>query len=206
MTLDPTPAAEDTLTTPYLPGLSIIHNNEFEAAPANTSATAQNVARIFHSLEIEKNDPYDFGAVPLAPGAPGFEEKRYWRIPVFAGTIFAALIARLMYDKSRCEDIGLARRIVGHLMLKGSGGSGPSGGPSSGHGGGRGGGGGSREGGTSQSKRKTAAGEGSPSAEKGKMKARHVAGGDEAEDMVKAVMQAVRCFAHSRCISDRTGT
>jgi hypothetical protein len=134
--------------------------------------------------------------VPLAPGVAAFEEKRYWRFPVFAGAIFAALMARLPYDLSECEDIVLARRIVAHLMLKSSGGSGPSGsgGPSGGGGGGRGGGrgdgpssgrgggGGSREGGRRQSKRKNASGEGSPSAEKGKMKARRVAGGDGAGD------------------------
>jgi len=99
-------------------------------------------------------------------------------------------MARLLNDWSECEDIILARRIVAHLTLKSSGGSGPSGGPSGGRGGGRGdgpssgrgGGGGSWEGGRRQSKRKNASGEGSPSAEKGKIKARRVAGGDGAGD------------------------
>jgi hypothetical protein len=191
VTLDPTTAARNIMTTPYLPGLSIIHNNKFEEAPANTSATAKNVARIFDSLGIKEDTPFNLGIIPLAPGVAAFEEKRYWRIPVFAGAIFAALMARLPYDSSECEDIVLARKIVAHLMLKTSGGSGPSGGPSGGRGGGkgdgprsdgsssgRGGGGGSREGGRRQSKRKKASGEGSPSAEKGKMKARRVAGWD----------------------------
>ena len=177
--------------TPYLPGLSIIRNNKFEEAPANTSATAKNVARIFDSLDIEKGSPLNLDIVPLAPGVATFEESRYWRIPVFAGTIFAALMARLLYDLSECEDIALARRIVAHLELKSSGGSGPtSGGPSGGRGGGRGdgpssgrgGGWGSREGGRRRSKRKNASGEGSPSAKKGKMKAKRVAGGDGAGD------------------------
>jgi hypothetical protein len=176
VTLDPTTAARNIMTTPYLPGLSIIHNNKFEEAPANTSATATNVARIFDSLDIEEDTPFNLGIVPLAPSAAAFEEKRYWRIPVFAGAIFAALMARLINDSSECEDIVLARRIVAHLTLKTSGGSGLSGGPS---GGSRGGGG---EGGRRQSKRKNASGEGSPSAEKGKMKAQRVAGRDGAGD------------------------
>ena len=54
VTLDPTTAAKIIMTTPYLPGLSIIHNNKFEGAPANTS-TAKNVARIFDSLGIEED-------------------------------------------------------------------------------------------------------------------------------------------------------
>ena len=193
VTLDPITAARNIMTTPYLPALSIIHNNKFEEAPANTSVTATNVARIFDSLDIEEDTPFNLGIIPLAPGVAAFEEKRYWRIPVFAGAIFAALMARLINDSSECEDIVLARRIVAHLTLKTFGGSGPSGGPSGGRGGGRGGGsgrsggsssggGGSREGGRGQSKRKNASGEGSPSVEKGKMKARRVAGRDGAGD------------------------
>ena len=112
VTLDPTTVVRHTMVTPYLPGLSIIHNNKFEEAPANTSATAKNIARIFDSLDIEEGTPFNFGRVPLAPGVAEFEEKRYWRIPVFAGAIFAALMARLLNDWSECEDIVLARRIV----------------------------------------------------------------------------------------------
>jgi hypothetical protein len=140
VTLDPTTAAGDLMSTPHLPGLSIILNNEFQEAPANTSATAENVARIFDSLGIEDDTHLNFGRVPLAPGVAGFEEKRYWRLPVFAGAIFAALMARLQNDLSDCEDILLARRIIGHLMVKNSDGSGSSGsgGPSGGRGGGRG--------------------------------------------------------------------
>ena len=162
VTLDPNTAAGNLMSTPHLPGLSVILNNEFQEAPANTSATAENVARIFDSLGIEDDTLLNFGRVPLAPGVAGFEEKRYWRLPVFAGAIFAALMARLQNDLSDCEDILLARRIIGHLMVKNSDGSGPSG-----------------SGG--QSKRKNASGEGSPSAKKGKMKAT-VAGGDGAGD------------------------
>ena len=184
VTLDPT-TARNIMTTPYLPGLSIIRHNKFEVAPANTSATAKNVARIFDSLDINEDTPFNLGIIPLGPGVAAFEEKRYWRIPVFAGAIFATLMARLINDSSECEDILLARRIVAHLTLKTSGGGGPSGG----HGGGRsdgssgrGGGGGSKEGGRRRSKRKNTSGEGNTSAEKGKMKARRVAGWDRAGD------------------------
>ena len=200
VTLDPTVAARNIVITPFQPGLSVLRNNKFRRAPANTSATAENVARIFDSLDIEEDAPLNFGMVPLVPGVAAFEEKRYWRFPVFAGTIFAALMARLPYDLSECEDIELARRIVAHITLKSSGGSGPSGsgGPSGGGGGrgngpSRGGGGGSMEGGRRQSKRKNANGEGSPSAEKGKMKARRVAVGDSRE-CSHASGEALRSF------------
>jgi hypothetical protein len=200
VTLDPTTTARNIMTTPYLPGLSIIRNNKFEEAPANTSATAKNVARIFDSLDIEEDTPLNLGIIPLAPGVAAFEEKRYWRFPVFAGAIFAALMARLLNDSSECEDIVLAKRIVAYLTLKRVGGSGPSGsgGPSGGRGdgpsSGRGGGGGSSEGGRRQSKRKNASGEGSPSAEKGKMKARRVAGAADSGECSDASGEALRSF------------
>ena len=205
VTLDPTVAARNIMITPLQPGLSVLRNIKFRRAPANTSATAENVARIFDSLDIKEDAPLNFGMVPLVPGVAAFEEKRYWRFPVLAGTIFAALMARLPYDLSECEDIELARRIVAHITLKSSGGSGPSGsgGPSGGGGGGggggrgngpsRGGSGGSREGGRRQSKRKNASSEGSPSAEKSKMKARRVAGGDSRE-CSHASGEALRSF------------
>ena len=85
VTLDPTTAAGNYIMTPYLPGLSIILNNKFEEAPANTSATAKNVARIFDSLDIEEGPPLNLDIVPLAPGVATFEESRYWRIPVSQG-------------------------------------------------------------------------------------------------------------------------
>ena len=200
VTLDPNTAAGYIMSTPHLPGLSVILNNEFQEAPANISATAKNVARIFDALAIEDSTHLNFGRVPLAPGVAGFEEKRYWRLPVYTGAIFAVLMARLQYDLSNCGDIQLARRIVGYLMVKNSGsGASGSGVPSGGRGGrggrgggrgsgrgdgpssDRGGGGGSREGVRRQSKRKNASGEGSPSAKKRKTKAT-VAGGDGAGD------------------------
>jgi uncharacterized membrane protein YgcG len=111
--------------------------------------------------------------IPISPRDPAFEEKRYWRLPVPAAAIFAALIARLQYDSSDCEDIVLANKILTVLMLKrygmddGAGGSVPSGGGglSGGRGGGgRGGGGGSSGSGRRQSKRKNAGGKSSASA------------------------------------------
>ena len=75
----------------------------------------------------------------------------------------------------------MARNIYGHLLVKSSGGSGPSGGPGRGRGGGDGSSSG-RSGGGRQSKRKNASGEGSPSTEKGKKKARRVADGDGVGD------------------------
>ena len=104
VTLDPTTTARNIMNTPYLPGLSIIHNNKFKEAPANTSATAKNVTHIFDSLGIQE-DTFNFGRVPLAPGIAAFGEKHYWQIPVFIGAIFAVLMSRLPNDLSGCEDI-----------------------------------------------------------------------------------------------------
>jgi hypothetical protein len=132
--------------------------------------------------------PIKVGMIPISPRDPAFEEKRYWRLPVPAAAIFAALIPRLQYDSSDCEGIVLANKILTVLMLKrydmddgagGSGGDGLSGGRG---GGGRGGGGGSSGGGKRQSKRKNAGGKSSASAQKHKKKARKVAGGDGAGD------------------------
>jgi hypothetical protein len=190
VTIDPTKAAGDNIITPYLPSLSIIRGAKFVVAPANTSATAKNVARIFEPLPINEDTPINFGMIPISPHDQAFKEKRYWRLPLVpAAAIFAALIAQLQCDLSDCQDIVLANKILSCLILKrydtndGAGGGGPSGGRG---GGGRGGGGGSSGGGRRRSKRKNAGGESSASAGKGKKKARNVAGRDETGDCGKS--------------------
>ena len=189
VTLDPTTTVRNVMTTPYLPNLSINYNGTFVVAPPNTSATAGNVARIFEPLGIDGDTPFNPGILPISPGAEAFNEKHYWRLPISAAAIFAALMARLPNDLSECEDIILAKKIVAHLTLNRYDGSGPTGGggPSGGSvgglcGDGGGGGGGSSGGGRRQSKRKNTSGESSASADKGKRKARNVAGGDKVGD------------------------
>ncbi|KAM6503530.1 hypothetical protein JOM56_000473 [Amanita muscaria] len=191
VTINPAEAAGDILTTTHLPRLSVRRGTRFIVAPANTSATAQNAARIFEPLNINVDTPRNFGAIPISPDDEEFKEKRYWRLPVPAAAIFAALIARLPHDSSDCEDIVLAKVILASLTLQhygstgdDAGGSGPSGGggPSGSRGGGGRGGGDGGGGGGRQSKRKGASGESSASAERGKKKARNVAGGDGAGD------------------------
>ncbi|KIL64176.1 hypothetical protein M378DRAFT_24755 [Amanita muscaria Koide BX008] len=226
VTINPGEVAGDILVTTHLPRLSVRRGTRFIVAPANTSATAQNAARIFEPLNINVDTPHNFGPIPISPDDEEFKEKRYWRLPVPAAAIFAALIARLPHDSSDCEDIVLAKVILASLTLQhygstgdDAGGSGPSGGGgpsgsrggggrggggrggsgrggggrggggrggggrggsgrgSGGRGGGDGGGGGGR-----QSKRKGTSGESSASAERGKKKARNVAGGDGAGD------------------------
>jgi hypothetical protein len=162
------------MTTPYLPSLSIIHNDKFNVAPANTSTTATNVTCIFEPSEINEDTPLNLGILPISPNAEAFEEKHYWQLPVPAATIFAALMERLQNDLSKCEDIVLAKRILAYLTLNHysgpSGGGGPSGdigGPSGGGGSGEVSSGGERR----QSKRKNASGESSAPTKKGKRKA-----------------------------------
>ena len=198
VSLDPSTTARNVIATLHLPGLSIIRDNCFEDAPANTRATAKDVARIFDSSNIEDDGPFSHGVIPLGPDVAGFEEKRYWQIPVFAGAIFAALMPRIQYDLSGCKDIELASKIVGHLMSKFPGGSGPSGVPSSGRGGGSGDGPSrGRGGGRGQPKRKNPSGEGGPSTERGKMNPRCVADGDgtgDKDECSNASGEALRPF------------
>ena len=172
VTLDPSATATNVMATPYLPSLSIILNDKFVMAPANTSATTENVARIYEPLGIDEDTPTNAAILPISHGAEAFEEKHFWRLPVPTAAIFAALMARLPNDLSGCEDITLAKTIVALLTLKRYSGSG-----SVGRGGGRGGGGGSSRGGR-QSKRKNASSD--STSEKGKKKARNVADGDMA--------------------------
>jgi hypothetical protein len=143
-------ASQATFSPPYFPGVSIIQGSTFTEAPSNTLPTAENAARIFASKAVNDGTPLSPGVIPLSlPEA--FMETRYWRLPVSAASIFAALIARLEYDSSKCENILLAgiirdildlRRIENYLPSAGlSGGSVPSGGSGRGGGGTSGGGG-----------------------------------------------------------------
>ena len=163
VTLNPTSAAVEQVIATHLPDLSIIRGNKFIKASARTSAAAKNVARIYNSLAIHADTPEHYTKIPLAPGIPGYEETRYWKLPIPAMAVFAAVMDRVKFDQSGCDDIILVRTIVNHLGLKyprginakgeprgggGGGSSGGGGGGSSGGGGGgkRGGGGGKRGG------------------------------------------------------------
>jgi hypothetical protein len=111
VTLKPAQVTGCTLLTSYLPSVSTICNLKFVEAPSNTLPTAKNAARIFHSGAINNDTPLSFGEIPLSPQNQTFPETRYWRLPVSAAAIFAALIERLQYDSSKCENNRLARNI-----------------------------------------------------------------------------------------------
>jgi len=131
----------------------------------------------FDSLDINFDTPSNLGIIPISPDDKAFQEKRYWRLPVPAAAIFAALITRLQYDLSDCENIILANQIYSSLIINhydAGDGAEPSGG--------RGRGSGSSRGGGKQLKRKDTGGESNASAQKHKKKARNVAGGDGAGD------------------------
>ena len=183
VTINPTEIAGCKIPTMHLPNLSIIQGTQFVKAPSTVSATAEKVARIFEPLALDDNT--NLGMIPLSPDDQAFEEKRYWRMPVPAAAVFAALIERLPYDSSECVDIILANKIRDCLNLQShgayphdddAGGSDLSddGGLSGGGGPSHGGGGGiSSEG---LSKRKDAGSESSAFSEKSKKKARKVLG------------------------------
>ena len=166
VTLSPPRVIGDSLSTLFVPPLSVIHGNKFVKARPNASPTSKNVARIFESLALVPDSPYNPGAIPISPDDQAFKEKRYWRIPVSPAPIFAALIARLSFDISGCQDIRLAKAIyyiLGFQSLdenvpdENDGNGGPSGG--SGPNDDNEGGGGPSGGGRASSKRKAAGGQ-----------------------------------------------
>jgi hypothetical protein len=118
--IKPTQVTGYSIPTPHLPSLSIIHGSKFVKAPSNTSPTAEKAARIFQSKAIDDNTPLGFGMIPLSLQHQAFMETRYWRLPVSAAAIFAALIERLAYDSdsSNCEAIMLAKNIRDILSLQ----------------------------------------------------------------------------------------
>jgi len=146
VTLNPEREESAQLPTPHMPHLSILRRGRFIRASARTSATAENVARVFDPLAVDHCTPQNCDTIPLSPKHPQFKEQRYWRLPIPAPAVFAALVARLQYDLSGCKDIELATfirdtlslgRIGGIVALDPKDGSGPSGGGR--RGGGRGG-------------------------------------------------------------------
>ena len=126
VTLSPPRVIGDSLATLFVPPLSVIRGNKFVKARPNASPTSKNVARIFESLALVPDSPYNPGAIPISPDDQAFKEKRYWRIPVSPAPIFAALITRLSFDTSGCQDIRLAKAI--HYILGFQSLGGPSGG------------------------------------------------------------------------------
>ena len=118
VTLNPTRVVRDRISTPFVPPLSIIRGNKFVRARSNASPTSKNVARIFEPLVLDRNSPLNPGVIPISPDDQAFTERRYWRMPVSPAPIFAALIDRLRYDFSGCQDIRLAISIQYILSLQ----------------------------------------------------------------------------------------
>lgn len=117
ITLNP-PRAGCCRITPHLPNLSIIRGHKFIKAPSNVSATANSACRVFEPSAIDNNTPENMGVIPLSPQDEGFNEKRYWRLPVPAAAVLAAIFERLPYESSQCEDIRLAHIIRDTLNLQ----------------------------------------------------------------------------------------
>ena len=190
VTLNPKRVIGERISTQFLPPLSIIHGKKIVKARSNTLPTSKNVARIFEPLALVNDSPFTPGAIPISPDGQAFEEKRYWRIPIPPAPIFAALIERLNYDSSECQDIKLVQTIHHILGLQsldeyendgnggpGGGGGGPSGG--NGPNDDNEGGGGPSGGGRASSKRKAPGGKrrGGKRGASGTKKARRMSGG-----------------------------
>ena len=95
VTLKPTRVTGYGILTPYLISLSTIRGSKFVKVPSDTLPTAEKAARIFQSNAINNDTPLSYGMIPLSPHDQAFTERRYWRLPVSAAAIFAALIERL---------------------------------------------------------------------------------------------------------------
>jgi hypothetical protein len=200
ITINPHEVAENEISTMYLPHLSIVRGDKFIRAPANATAATRNVARIFDPLALRGDSPKNLGIIPLSPQSEGFGEQRYWRLPVPAEAIFAALIERLHYDSSECEDIILANNIRDILNLQSHGeflqdnagdGSGHRrGGSPSGSRGDKRRGPSGREGGESSSKRKGPDSGGRASSRKAPKMGRQAAGGVKAAASDELISQS----------------
>ena len=111
-----------SITTPHLPGLSHQQDNRFLPAPPGTSPADENVARIFDVLAVAAgNPPISYGAIPLSPEHPQFQQQRYWRLPVKTEAVLAVLIDRTIGGTYESPEIQNAQNIadISRLMNRG---------------------------------------------------------------------------------------
>jgi hypothetical protein len=97
VTLNPTDVAGYKIPTMHLPDLSIIRGQKFVDTRSRTSATARNVARIFDPLALDANAQENLGIIPLSSEDQGFQEQRYWRLPIPLGAVFTAMTTSFAY-------------------------------------------------------------------------------------------------------------
>jgi hypothetical protein len=116
VSLDPKEVEGMILVTRHQPALSLVLTDE--VAPENTLPTAPGVARIFDVQKLPKSGiPAIPGMIPLSSSDPAFFESRYWRLPIMPGIILAMLLEHLP-PTITCEEVRLARAIIGHLCLR----------------------------------------------------------------------------------------
>lgn len=107
------------IPTPHLPSLSIIQDDRFVPAPADTPPTAPNVARIFDALSLPDSAPIAPGLVPLSSSSPEFGEQRYWRLPVKQGVVLELLMQQAISLPGHYHvAVRLARAIYSILTLQ----------------------------------------------------------------------------------------
>jgi hypothetical protein len=102
----------------HFPKLSILQNGKFVDAPDGVSPNDPNAARIFDALSLESDAPVVSGFIPLSPGDLGYNERRYWRIPVRLYVILTMLLERVILIPGGCEEVGLAQGIFSKLTLQ----------------------------------------------------------------------------------------
>ena len=106
------------LITPHLPNISILRNGRFIPAPANRLPTAAGAVQIFDVLDIVHNTPaMQLGHIPLSPEDAGFNQQRYWRLPINNGAVLAVLMERVQYIDYHSAELRLVQDIRDILSL-----------------------------------------------------------------------------------------
>jgi hypothetical protein len=109
------------LLTARLPELSILSNHQWIPAPAHTSPSAPNTARIFDARALATTPgPRRPSHIPLSADDPGFFDRQFWRLPLAAfGGILSAIMLRAANSPSHADnELRLARSLLNYLSLQ----------------------------------------------------------------------------------------
>jgi hypothetical protein len=110
-----------TISTSFFPPLSILHNGQWEKAPAWTVSTAPKVARIFDSVTVNVLGQQPSSAlIPLHPDQPHYSHKRYWQLPKTAlGGILSAVVLHAILSPSTADnELNMVRVLYSLLTLR----------------------------------------------------------------------------------------
>jgi hypothetical protein len=118
--LKPRELEKTRMSTPCLPGLSVLRNRQWVPAPSDATPTTPNVARIFDARAIPEDPPESFGGIPLYTSHPEYSQTRYWRLPVtiLPGILSAVMLRAMATPIEDEEEQRLARSIFNLLSFQ----------------------------------------------------------------------------------------